>query len=125
MASIQEGLQSLAKLDGFVGACLVDSDSGAIIGSEGGGNLNLEVAAAGNAEVVRAKRRTMSSLGLKDSLEDILFTLGKQYHLIRTLANGDGLFIYLVLDKTRANLALARHRLADTEKEVVVKSQLF
>jgi len=120
MASIKEGLQNLAELDGFIGVCLVDSNSGMMMGSEGGGVINLEAAAAGNTEVVRAKRKTMSTLGLKDAIEDILITLGKQYHLIRPLTIKDGLFIYLVLDKTRANLALARHKLADTEKDLVI-----
>jgi hypothetical protein len=121
MANIKESLQDLAGIDGFIGACLVDSNSGMMMGSEGGGaTLDLEAAAAGNTEVVRAKRKTMAMLGLKDTIEDILITLGKQYHLIRPLATKDGLFIYLVLDKSRSNLALSRHKLADTEKNLVV-----
>lgn len=120
MASIKESLQALSELDGFIGACLVDSNSGMMMGSEGGGSMNLEAAAAGNTEVVRAKRKTISTLGLKDTIEDILITLGKQYHLIRPLANRDGLFVYVVLDKGRSNLALARLRLADAERDLVV-----
>lgn len=120
MASIKESLQGLAEIDGFIGACLVDSNSGMMMGAEGGGSVNLEAAAAGNTEVVRAKRKTMSALGLKDVIEDILITLGKQYHLIRPLASREGFFIYLVLDKSRSNLALARHRLADAERDLVV-----
>lgn len=121
MASIKDCLQGLSGIDGFLGACLVDSNSGMMLGSEGGGSaLNLEAAAAGNTEVVRAKRKTMEALGLKDTIEDILITLGKQYHLIRPLSVKDGLFVYLVLDKGRSNLALARLRLADSEKDLVV-----
>lgn len=119
MASIKESLQSLAEVDGFIGVCLVDSNSGMMMGSEGSG-IDLEAAAAGNTEVVRAKRKTISTLGLKDSIEDILITLGKQYHLIRPLSSREGLFIYLVLDKNRSNLALARLRLADAERDLVV-----
>ncbi len=121
MASIKESLHGLNEVDGFIGACLVDSNSGMMMGAEGGGpSLDLEAAAAGNTEVVRAKRKTMAALGLKDTIEDILITLGKQYHLIRPLAAKDGLFIYLVLDRSRANLALARHKLADTESNLIV-----
>ncbi len=116
MANIEEGLQRLAELDGFVGACLVDSHSGTLVGSQGGGSLSLEAAAVGNSKVIRAKRQTISTLHLKDSIEDILITLGRQYHLIRPIATNEELFLYLVLDKTRANLALARHKLADTER---------
>jgi hypothetical protein len=91
-----------------------------MLGAEGGGNFNLEIAAAGNTEVVRAKRKTMNALGLKDAIEDILITLGKQYHLIRPVNIKDGLFAYLVLDKSRSNLAMARHALGDAERALTV-----
>jgi hypothetical protein len=119
MASLKECLSKLAEIDGFVGTCVVDSNSGMMLGAEGGGSsVNLEVAAAGNTEVVRAKRKTMSSLGLKDAIEDILITLGKQYHLIRPLEQKEGLFVYLVLDRSRSNLALARHHLSEATQSL-------
>ncbi|HEX6246110.1 MAG TPA: hypothetical protein VFZ61_34540 [Polyangiales bacterium] len=65
---------------------------------------------------MRAKRKTMRSLNLRDSIEDILITLHAQYHLIRPLSTNDALFIYLVLDKQRGNLAMARHTLAMPRK---------
>lgn len=121
MANVKEALAKLTEIDGFVGACVVDSNSGMMLGSEGGGSaVNLEVAAAGNTEVVRAKRKTMSALGLKDAIEDILITLGRQYHLIRPSSQKEGLFIYLVLDRGRSNLAMARIGLASVEQTLVV-----
>lgn len=121
MASLKEGLDQLATLDGYIGSCVVDSNSGMMLGANGGGSvLNLEVAAAGNTEVVRSKRKTMKSLGLQDDIEDILITLGKQYHLIRPLRAKDGIFIYLVLDKSKANLALGRHKLSEIESTLTL-----
>lgn len=121
MANIKESLLKALEIDGAVGTCLVDSASGMMLGAEGGqGLINLELAAAGNTEVVRAKRKTMGTLGLKDSIEDILITLGKQYHLIRPLASNDAIFIYLVLDKAKGNLAMARHQLTAIEKDMVL-----
>mgnify|MGYP001262209096 CR=1 FL=1 len=117
MANIKESLEKLNSVSGFIGACLVDSNSGMMLGSHGGGDvINLELAAAGNTEVVRAKRAAMSMLKLKDVIEDILITLGKQYHLIRPIAAKDGLFMYVVLDRTKANLAMGRHALEEIEK---------
>lgn len=118
--NIKDSLAKLNQIDGFVGAALVDSESGMLLGQEGGGNLNLEVAAAGNTEVVRAKRKTMNSLALKDAIEDILITLGKQYHLIRPLRARSTIFFYVALDRQRANLAMARIALADVEKDLQV-----
>jgi hypothetical protein len=121
VANIKEALARIMQVDGALGACIVDSNSGMMLGAEGGaGSVNLEVAAAGNTEVVRAKRKTMRSLGLKDSIEDILITLHSQYHLIRPLNSNDALFIYLVLDKTRGNLAMSRHQLAGIERDLAV-----
>lgn len=119
--NVNETLEKIMEVDGAVGACVVDSNSGMMLGASGGGaSINLEVAAAGNTEVVRAKRKTMKALGIEEGIEDILITLGKQYHLLRPLSSNDALFIYVVLDKARGNLALARHRLASVESELSV-----
>jgi hypothetical protein len=120
MANVKESLESLMQLDGCIGCCLVDSSSGMMLGSAGGSSINLEVAAAGNTEVVRAKRKTLKSLNLNDAIEDILITLGRQYHLIRPLGTNEALFVYLVLDKAKSNLAMARHTLGQSERELVV-----
>ncbi len=121
MATVKEALARIMELDGCMGTCIVDSNSGMMLGSEGGGSsFNLEIASAGNTEVVRAKRKTMKSLGLADQIEDILITLGRQYHIIRPLSSNDALFVYVVLDKTRGNLAMARHQLAAIEKDLKI-----
>ncbi len=120
MTSPKEALPKLMEIDGAIGACIVDSNSGMMLASTGGAVLNLEVAAAGNTEVVRAKRKTMKALNLNDTIDDILITLGRQYHLIRPLGSNDALFIYLALDKSKSNLAMARHSLANVEKDLAV-----
>ena len=120
MANVKESLTRILEIDGAIGACVVDSNSGMMLGSEGGAGVNLEVAAAGNTEVVRAKRKTMKALNLNDQIDDILITLGKQYHIIRPLRSNDALFIYLVLDKNKANLAMARHHLTAAESALIV-----
>jgi hypothetical protein len=117
----REALATLMELDGVLGVCIVDSNSGMMLGSAGGSaSFNLEVAAAGNTEVVRSKRKTMRSLGLNDPIEDVLITLGRQYHLLRPLRSNDALFIYIALDRSKANLAFARHQLAIAEKDLAV-----
>jgi hypothetical protein len=94
---------------------VVDSVSGMILGQAGTG-VDLEVAAAGNTVVVRAKMKPMKALGLKDTIDDMLITLGHQYHVLRPSSSNEGVFIYFVLDKTRANLAMARRKTADVDK---------
>ena len=114
MANLKDSLNDLMTMDGAVAMALVDYNSGMMLGSVGTG-VDLEVAAAGNTEVVRAKMKTMKALGLNDDVEDMLITLGKQYHIIRPVASKPGLFFYVVLDRSRSNLALSRRKVLDVE----------
>lgn len=123
MADMETALKELMTIDGAIGVALVDYNSGMALGVLGGSkDLDLTVAAAGNTDVVRAKMRTIEMLNLKDGIEDILITLNNQYHLIRPLTgrSGKGLFLYLAVLRSRANLALARHQLSRIEEELDV-----
>lgn len=44
---------------------------------------------------MRAKRKAIRDLDLKDEIEDILISLSKQYHLIRPLRSKQSLFFYV------------------------------
>ncbi|MES2459624.1 MAG: hypothetical protein V4671_03515 [Armatimonadota bacterium] len=123
MANLNNSLASAMQLSGAIGVAIVDIESGMTLAQAGGGDhLNLDVAAAGNTEVMRAKMRTMSDLDLQDEIEDVLITLGKQYHIIRPVRTkgGAGLFLYVALDKSKANLAMARHKVAEIEKTLTL-----
>ncbi|GAA3425443.1 hypothetical protein ACWDTT_03750 [Streptosporangium sandarakinum] len=123
MGNMDISLKEMMGIDGAIGAVVVDYNSGMALGALGGSkDLDLQVAAAGNTEVVKAKLRTMDSLGLKDTIEDILITLSGQYHIIRPVTgrSGKGLFLYLALDRNRGNLALARHTLRMIEERLEI-----
>lgn len=124
MANLETALKEAMSIEGAIGVALVDYSSGMALGSLGdNAELDLNVAAAGNTDVVRAKMRTMEMLNLHDNeIEDILITLTGQYHLIRplTTSTGRGLFLYLALNRSRANLAMARHKLRTIEATLEV-----
>jgi predicted regulator of Ras-like GTPase activity (Roadblock/LC7/MglB family) len=118
VADIKTSTQNCLKTDGSVGAALVDYETGLCLAMAGNPGFDLELAAAGNAEVVRAKTKIRDKLGIKDRIEDILLTLEDHYHLIRMV--GSNMFFYVVLQRNRANLAMARRDLSAIEKDLQV-----
>jgi hypothetical protein len=123
MPEMDVALKDAMQISGAIGAALVDSQSGMALGTIGGSrDFDLTVAAAANTEVIRAKLRTMEMLNLNSAIEDLLVTLSSQYHLLRPLTSksGRGLFLYLALDRERANLAMARHQLKRIEQQLDV-----
>lgn len=115
---VETALRRIMTLRGALGACLVEISSGEMVGSLGDERFDLGLAATVNTEVVMAKRQAIRALELDDEIQDILIRLGKQLHLIRPLANHPDYFFYLVLRSDRANLAMARHRLAEVEQRL-------
>ena len=113
-----KAVSEMLNVDGALAAAVVDFASGMMLAGGGSPSIDLEIAAAGNTEVVSSKMKTMKMLGLNDIIEDILITLGKQYHLIRPLQKHEGLFLYSVLDKSKSNLALSRRSLVDVERNL-------
>ena len=101
-------ISGTADISGFVGACLVDSDSGLMLAAEGGDSIDLEAAAALNTQVVRAEHEVIEALQLDDHVEDILITMTRQLHFIRPLEASPSIFLYVCLDKKGANLGMAR-----------------
>jgi hypothetical protein len=99
MGNTDTTLKNAMAIDGALGVALVDYNSG------------------------MAKMRTMEMLNLfNETIDDILITLTGQYHLIRPLSKRDsaGHFLYLALDRKRANLAMARHQLRQIEDKMVL-----
>ena len=116
-SSVQDSLRKVMGIDGAIGAALMDVNNGLTLATAGDGvALDVEAASANNLDVVRAEINVMKRLGLDDSIEDILITLGGQYHLIRPLGRSSvGLFLFVALDRVRGNLGMARHQLKRIE----------
>lgn len=119
MTNVKDTLNSAMKdIDGLMAAALVDYGSGMALGTVGSG-LDLELAAAGNSDVVRAKMKTMEMLGIQGEIEDILITLHSQYHIIYIVPN-QALFLYLVLAKDKTNLAMSRYKIKALAKDISI-----
>ncbi|MGV9849467.1 hypothetical protein ACWDWU_11895 [Streptomyces sp. NPDC003442] len=117
MTDIQESLREMMECEGALAASLVDYLSrislGAVQTPQG---PDLEKVAYGDTDVLRAKMSTLELLGYSpERLEDIVVTLDTEYHLIRPLSQrvSQGVFLYLVADRARADLDAARATMRD------------
>ncbi|MEW5838411.1 MAG: roadblock/LC7 domain-containing protein [Pseudomonadota bacterium] len=108
----------LRQLSGYIASALIDAESGMVLSKDEAAPFNIELASALNAEVLKSKRSAVEALQLGDDVEDILITLGKQYHLIRPVENNPQLFLYLAIDRKRGSLAMARMALKEVEQSI-------
>ena len=72
MANVRTCLEEVMKLDGVTGAVLVDLKSGKMLGIAGD-TPSLDIEAAANADLVKAKFKVLSSLDAKETVEDAFF----------------------------------------------------
>jgi predicted regulator of Ras-like GTPase activity (Roadblock/LC7/MglB family) len=115
---VQDALDALMDVDGAVGAAIVDYENGLTLGTSGGRNLDMELAGAGNTEVVRSMKNIIHDLGLDEEIQDILISMDTQYHLLRMCEHHDDVFIYLVIDRNDGNLGLSRRSIDKIDKQL-------
>lgn len=111
-------LGPLRGLAGFLGAAVVDCESGLVLGKLGGDAQDLEAAATACTEVVRATRRMSQSLSADDDLEDLLICFWNEYHIVRAIERNPAILLYLSLDRANANLGVARLALKQIERAI-------
>jgi CheY-like chemotaxis protein/predicted regulator of Ras-like GTPase activity (Roadblock/LC7/MglB family) len=118
--SVRETLERGRGLEGSLATLLVETATGnliaAAIGSKG---VDVEVAARATAELARQKPRVEEAIGLRDTVEELLLTSGRRYYLLRPMGR---MFLLLVLDRRKTNLAVAQEELAAMERELTEKA---
>ncbi len=116
----RQALSGLLKLDGLLGCALVDGATGFVLAHEARADqpFDMELAAAAAAQVLRAHRESARSMGLPDSVDEVITTAGARHVLIRALQRHADLFIVALLEKHRTNLALARFQLLEVERSL-------
>ncbi|MEK2479328.1 MULTISPECIES: hypothetical protein [Streptomyces] len=125
MPGIDQVLARAMGIPGVLGAGLTDWTSGLTLGTAGRApHGDHDAAAADTAEVVQAVTRNATfdtAGGDGEPLEDLIITAGNSYHLIRLVptAFDSQTCLHLWLDRTRANLAIARLRLRELAAELV------
>jgi len=97
-------------IEGGLCAAITEIASGQNLEAVGNG-ADPVVAGENLAAMLRTKLKVIGMLRLKDSLEDVIVTLGTQIHMLRMI--DEKTFLLVVLDRKSANLALARYRASE------------
>lgn len=116
VTNLRAALDTLMSLDGAIAAGVVDWESGVALGTRSrDAAFDVDVASSGHASMVKAKMAVVDELAVSGPIEDILITLGRQYHVIRPLTKTTSIFIFVAIDRAIGSLGLARHELKAVE----------
>jgi len=99
---------------------VVDGATGLVLARESREDhpADLDLSAAASAQVLRAHRLSARNMGLSDQIDEVMVSAGPRQQVLRTIGRYPDLFLLALLDKHRANLALARYKLMEIEKSL-------
>jgi predicted regulator of Ras-like GTPase activity (Roadblock/LC7/MglB family) len=113
--SLENVLETLLSFDGALCVAVVDSDSGMILGKAGSG-MEMDLAAANASVILRARLASTRALGTKEKIDDMLISLSSQVQIIHPLPNNPSIFTYLIGDKSKSSLAMARFKATEADQ---------
>lgn len=99
--------KQLSELTGMVSVCIFEVASGRALVHAGASPGPNELALHGS-DLMAAMLNASRTLGLGHALPDAAITLGSHHLVLRAVPKHPGLAVHTVLDKTHANLTLAR-----------------
>jgi predicted regulator of Ras-like GTPase activity (Roadblock/LC7/MglB family) len=120
-ARARNALADMLSIDGLLGCAVVDGTTGLVLARESREDqpTDLDLSAAASAQVLRAHRLAARNMGLSDQIDEVMVSAGPRQQVLRTVTRHPDLFLLALLDKQRANLALARYKLMEVEKSLL------
>lgn len=115
--SLDAALEKLMSFDGALGVAIVDSESGMVLAKAGSG-VDIDLSAAGASTILRARLASTRALGSNEKIDDVLISLTSQVQIIHPLPNKPSIFTYLIGDKSRSSLAMARYKAAEADLQI-------
>lgn len=115
--SLESVLEKLLSFDGAMCVALVDSETGMILGKAGGG-VDIDLAASGASVILRARLASIKALGTDEKIDDVLISLSSQVQIIHPLPRNPTIFTYLIGDKAKSSLAMARFKANEADMQI-------
>lgn len=110
MLEIIKELNSNLKdnIQGYKAMAICDIQSGENLFSDSvESSFDIELAAACNLEVIKAKIKAIDTLELEDQIDNIVINLEKDIHII-DVTKSKNYFIYLALDSKKTTIGLVK-----------------
>lgn len=109
MSSLADSLGQVMAVQGVRAAALIDIETGTVVRSMGVPGSGFPAAAASLADEARLARAAFESGEEGGEVDEISLVAGGQLHLSKILPTrpGDGLLLFVDLDRNRVNMALA------------------
>jgi hypothetical protein len=109
VSSLAESLGRVMEVQGVRAAALVDIETGMIVWSTGVYSSDFPAAAASMADEARLARAALGPGQLGGDLDEISLVTVSELHLSKVLNTrpGDGLLLFVDLDRNQVNMALA------------------
>ncbi len=104
---IERYVKQLSELNGVISCCVFEIQGGHAVAHAGANPRTAELASHGSA-LIAAMMTAGRGLGFGHALPEAAISLGAHHLLLRGVPRNPGLAMHAVLDKTSANLTLAR-----------------
>jgi hypothetical protein len=104
---IERYVKQLSELNGVISCCVFEIQSGHAI-AHAGANPGAAVLATHGSALISSMMTASRGLGFGHAMPEAAITLGAHHLLLRGVPKNAGLAMHVVLDKTSANLTLAR-----------------
>ncbi len=126
-ARAHRALAGMLALDGLLGCAIAYAATGLVLAKEAASRplatttatlTDLDLTAAASAQLLRSYRQAAHRNAMTEQVDEVTISAGARQQLLRTVASYPELFIVVVLEKNRANLALARFRLMEIARDL-------
>ena len=121
MPSLIDSLRGILEIEGAQTAALVDAATGMVVRSAGEEGAELPAAAACLAEEVRLAAAALGPACPGGELAEVAVVTGRRFQLLRVLDSrpGEGTLLFVDLDRSRTNMALATLQVSRSAPDVL------
>ena len=121
MSSLTESLCQVMAVDGVRAVALIDIATGMVVRSAGEVGTDFPAAAASMADEARMARTVLGPGRPGGDLDEISLVTEGRLHVSRVLGSrlGEGMLLFVDLDRTRVNIALASLRVGQLAPAVL------